>query len=66
LMGMAPVVDDPESARPSFNRLRELSEALPLRNRSVLSMGMSFDFEAAIKEGSTMVRIGTGIFGLRS
>jgi pyridoxal phosphate enzyme (YggS family) len=65
LMGMAPIVARPEEARPHFARLRELSEGLPSECRTVLSMGMSADFESAILEGSTMVRIGSAIFGLR-
>ena len=66
LMTMAPLVDDPESVRPVFAGLRGLAQrledsysvALP-----VLSMGMSNDFEAAIAEGATHVRIGRAIFG---
>ena len=68
LMTIAPYSEDPEVARPCFRRLRELRDelqdslgvALPH-----LSMGMSGDFEVAIEEGSTMVRIGTAIFGER-
>ena len=59
LMTMAPIVDDPEEARPVFARLRELAEALGL---SELSMGMTNDFEVAVEEGATEVRIGTAIF----
>lgn len=65
LMGMAPYADDPEASRPHFVRLRELAEAydaLPLR---CLSMGMSGDFEVAIEEGATHVRVGSAIFGAR-
>ena len=64
LMTMAPYHEDPEASRPIFRQLRELRDqlALPLH----LSMGMSQDFEVAIQEGSTMVRIGTAIFGQRS
>jgi pyridoxal phosphate enzyme (YggS family) len=62
LMTVAPYVKDAEEARPSFRRLRELRDALGLRD---LSMGMSHDFEVAIEEGATMVRIGTAIFGER-
>lgn len=62
LMGMAPFGED---ARPFFARLRTLWEALPPANREALSMGMSGDFEAAIAEGATLVRIGTAIFGRR-
>lgn len=60
LMGIAPFGVDP---RPHFQALRRLFEALPQPNRHVLSMGMSGDFEAAIEEGATMVRVGTAIFG---
>lgn len=66
LMTMAPFVDDPELARPTFKALRELRDrhggaaALPH-----LSMGMSHDFEVAIEEGATLVRVGTAIFGAR-
>lgn len=66
LMGLPPAVQEPESARPYFERLRTWFEQLPEENRGILSMGMTSDFEAAIKEGSTMVRIGTGIFGHRA
>lgn len=66
LMGMPPFEATGELARPYFARLRRLFETLPAENRHILSMGMSADFEAAIQEGSTMIRIGTGIFGKRS
>ena len=62
LMTIAPTVSQPEEARPYFRRLRQLGEALGLR---VLSMGMTDDFEVAIEEGATMVRIGRAIFGPR-
>jgi len=68
LMLMPPFFDDPDRARPYFARLRELAETLrasfglPLPE---LSMGMTGDFEAAIEEGATLVRIGTRIFGER-
>ncbi len=68
LMLMPPFFDDPERARPYFARLRELAGTLragfglPLPE---LSMGMTGDFEAAIEEGATLVRIGTRIFGER-
>jgi len=70
LMTMPPYFDDPERARPYFRRLRELSEeiaALGLRGVEMteLSMGMSGDFEAAVEEGATLVRVGTAIFGAR-
>lgn len=63
LMTIAPFVADPEQARPCFRRLRELRDALRLRH---LSMGMSNDFEVAVAEGATLVRIGTAIFGERT
>ncbi len=70
LMVIPPLFDDPERTRPYFRRLRELArtiEAKKLPNVSMqhLSMGMSHDFEVAIEEGATMVRIGTAIFGPR-
>jgi PLP dependent protein len=65
LMGIAPLDGDISAARIAFHRLHSLFEALPEGNRQTLSMGMTGDFEIAIAEGSTMVRIGTGIFGLR-
>ena len=67
LMTMAPFFDDPELARPVFAALRELRDkhggasALP-----ELSMGMSHDFEVAVAEGATLVRVGTAIFGART
>jgi pyridoxal phosphate enzyme (YggS family) len=70
LMVLPPFFDDPEQARPFFRRLRELartidSAKLPNVSMRELSMGMSHDFEAAIEEGATMVRVGTAIFGPR-
>lgn len=65
LMGMAPFGTDPEAARPAFQTLRTLYDQLPADARQVLSMGMSSDFEVAIEEGSTLVRIGTALFGRR-
>jgi len=65
LMGMAPFGSDPESARPAFRTLRTLFDQLPPDARQILSMGMSSDFEVAIEEGATMVRIGTALFGKR-
>ena len=62
LMTVAPWVEDAEEVRPTFRRLRELRDALGLRH---LSMGMTDDFEVAIEEGATMVRIGRAIFGER-
>jgi pyridoxal phosphate enzyme (YggS family) len=63
LMTVAPAALDPEEVRPVFRRLRELNERLGLHE---LSMGMSGDFEVAISEGSTIVRIGRAIFGNRA
>jgi pyridoxal phosphate enzyme (YggS family) len=62
LMTVAPEVTDPEAVRPVFRELRQLNASLGL---SELSMGMSGDFEVAIEEGATMVRIGRAIFGPR-
>ncbi|MBA7478521.1 Pyridoxal phosphate homeostasis protein [subsurface metagenome] len=62
LMTIAPLVSDPEEVRPIFRRLRELRDSLGLEH---LSMGMSDDFEVAVGEGATMVRIGRAIFGER-
>ena len=62
LMAVAPQSDSPELARPHFAALRELGESLRLEE---LSMGMTSDFEVAVEEGATMVRIGTAIFGPR-
>ncbi|MGA9526692.1 MAG: YggS family pyridoxal phosphate-dependent enzyme [Terriglobales bacterium] len=70
LMTVPPYSDDPEAARPYFRQLREIRDriaarALPKISMDVLSMGMSHDFEVAIEEGSTCVRVGTAIFGER-
>ena len=67
LMTVPPQSDDPEQARPYFRALRQLRDELatPERPLAVLSMGMSGDFEVAIAEGSTLVRVGTAIFGAR-
>jgi PLP dependent protein len=74
LMTMAPIVNDPEETRPIFRGLRELLEQLrrlypPQEHPQVtwqhLSMGMTDDFEVAIEEGATLIRIGTAIFGKR-
>ena len=62
LMTIAPLVDDPEQVRPIFRRLRQLGEGVGLEQ---LSMGMTDDFEVAVEEGATMVRIGRAIFGER-
>lgn len=64
LMTIAPYTDNPESVRPVFARLRQLAQMDPSRLRH-LSMGMSGDYQIAIEEGATMVRIGTAIFGPR-
>jgi PLP dependent protein len=71
LMTVPPFTDDPQQARPYFRKLRELGDQivarrLPAVDLSELSMGMSHDFEVAIEEGSTCVRVGTAIFGERA
>jgi hypothetical protein len=71
LMTVPPYAEDPGAARPYFQNLRELRDQIRLRNLprvgvEVLSMGMSHDFEVAIEEGSTCVRVGTAIFGERA
>jgi pyridoxal phosphate enzyme (YggS family) len=63
LMTIAPLTDNPEEVRPVFRKLRELRNDLKLEH---LSMGMTDDFEVAIEEGATIVRIGRAIFGERS
>jgi PLP dependent protein len=70
LMLLPPLVDDPEQARPWFQRLRAVRDELgasgvPTGRLRELSMGMSHDFEVAVEEGATMVRVGTAIFGER-
>src|SRR5690606_41929080 len=70
LMTLPPYFDHPEKARPYFQRLRRLGDALASKRlfasgRFELSMGMTNDFEVAIEEGATMVRVGTAIFGER-
>ena len=67
LMTMAPFADDAEASRPVFCELRELGERLRhvLPDANQLSMGMSRDFEVAIEEGATLVRVGEAIFGPR-
>jgi len=62
LMTVAPFVTDPEAVRPVFRKLRELRDFLGLEH---LSMGMTDDFEVAVEEGATMLRIGRAIFGER-
>ncbi len=71
LMTVPPFTDDPQDARPYFRTLRELRDTiaarkLPAITMDQLSMGMSHDFEVAIEEGSTCVRVGTAIFGHRA
>jgi uncharacterized pyridoxal phosphate-containing UPF0001 family protein len=68
LMTMPPFFDNPEMARPYFRELRELRDKAERSGYKLpeLSMGMTHDFETAIEEGSTMVRIGTGIFARSS
>jgi pyridoxal phosphate enzyme (YggS family) len=66
LMGIAPLGAGDADIRRSFAELKSLWDRLPDENRRWLSMGMTSDFEAAIEEGSNMVRIGTAIFGPRS
>lgn len=63
LMTMTPYFDEPERARTYYRRLKELADA---RGLGELSMGMSGDFEIAIEEGATLVRVGSAIFGQRS
>jgi uncharacterized pyridoxal phosphate-containing UPF0001 family protein len=68
LMVLPPFFDDPEATRPFFRRLRALRDDAAGRGLCgpQLSMGMSHDFEVAIEEGATMVRVGTAIFGTRA
>lgn len=71
LMTLPPYFENPDCARPYFKTLRKLRDELQLQGRfgeraGELSMGMSHDFEIAIEEGATMVRVGTAIFGERS
>jgi len=71
LMSIPPFTEDPHGSRVFFRTLRQLRDQiaarkLPAISVDVLSMGMSHDFEAAVEEGSTCVRIGTAIFGLRT
>jgi PLP dependent protein len=70
LMTVPPFTEDAQGARPYFRLLRDLRDTLALRklpgiHMDVLSMGMSYDFEVAIEEGSTCVRVGSAIFGSR-
>ena len=71
LMTIAPYTDDPESNRKYFKALRELSVDIARKNidnvsMDILSMGMTGDYEVAVEEGATYVRVGTGIFGMRT
>ena len=71
LMTMPPYSEDPDDSRPFFSVLRELAEAIAKENipgvsMQELSMGMSGDFEVAVEEGATLVRVGTAIFGERT
>jgi pyridoxal phosphate enzyme (YggS family) len=71
LMTIPPYAEDPEASRPYFRQLRQIRDgiaarALPQIGTAVLSMGMSHDFEVAIEEGATCVRVGTAIFGERA
>ena len=70
LMTLPPYFEDPEGGRPYFKKLRELRDQLQTEGRfgdrsGALSMGMSNDFEVAIEEGATIIRVGTAIFGQR-
>ena len=69
-MIIPPAVDDPEASRPHFRALRDIRDRLLARGvdpsmLQELSMGMSHDFEVAVEEGATLVRVGTAIFGGR-
>ena len=71
LMTIAPYVEDPEENRGIFRQLKKLSVDIAAKNinnvnMSVLSMGMTGDYQVAVQEGATMVRVGTGIFGERN
>jgi pyridoxal phosphate enzyme (YggS family) len=71
LMAIPPYLEDPEAVRPFFRRLRQLAGEIaglnvPGVEMAELSMGMSHDFEVAVEEGATLVRVGTAIFGERS
>lgn len=71
LMTIAPFVENPEENREIFRKLKKLSVDIAAKNinnitMSVLSMGMTGDYEVAVQEGATMVRVGTGIFGERN
>jgi PLP dependent protein len=71
LMAIPPFIEDPQQGRPYFRKLREMRDQISRRRlpsvaMDILSMGMSHDFEVAIEEGSTCVRVGTAIFGERT
>lgn len=71
LMTIAPFVDDPEDNRVHFRNLRQLfidikEESIDNVDMEILSMGMTGDYQVAVEEGATMVRVGTGIFGARN
>ena len=71
LMTVAPFVEDPEENREAFRTMRRLRDeigalSIPNVQMKELSMGMTGDFEVAIEEGATMVRVGTAIFGARN
>jgi pyridoxal phosphate enzyme (YggS family) len=71
LMTVPPYTEDPEGSRPYFRQLRQIRDSIAARNlpqigMAALSMGMSHDFEVAIEEGATCVRVGTAIFGERA
>jgi PLP dependent protein len=68
VMTIPPIAQDPEASRPYFARLRALRDGVRERHPEVLesSMGMSLDYEVAVEEGATMVRIGTALFGPRA
>ena len=70
-MTIAPFVEDPEDNRPVFKALKDKSVDIAAKKidnvyMDILSMGMTNDYEIAIEEGATMVRVGTGIFGARN
>jgi hypothetical protein len=71
MMVIPPFCENPEDVRPYFRRLRSLAAEIAARNlpnvsMTELSMGMSHDFEVAVEEGATIVRVGTAIFGERT
>jgi uncharacterized pyridoxal phosphate-containing UPF0001 family protein len=70
-MLLPPVFDDPEAVRPYFRALQDvrnrlISFGIPVHMLAEMSMGMSHDFEVAVEEGATIVRVGSAIFGSRS